>query len=147
MFACVKHHDDLHRVRLRGLRGADEQFLLATTARNLKRPKPQTDGPAREPHPRKNYLTERVGKPTNASQLGLPPPHAWPNRANSDFFNSPFTPPRRLHGQKRSLFVLARPTRIDAEASQTRRIGTEGRHCSARTIQRLVGVEQGAGHA
>ena len=37
VFACVKHHDDLHRVRLRGLRGADEQFLLATTARNLKR--------------------------------------------------------------------------------------------------------------
>ena len=37
VFACIKHHDDLHRVRLRGLRGADEQFLLATTARNLKR--------------------------------------------------------------------------------------------------------------
>lgn len=37
VFACIKHHDDLNRVRLRGLRGADEQFLLATTARNLKR--------------------------------------------------------------------------------------------------------------
>ena len=35
VFACIKHHDDLHRVRLGGLRGADEQFLLATSARNL----------------------------------------------------------------------------------------------------------------
>ena len=37
VFACIEHHDDLHRVRLRGRRGAGERFLLATTARNLKR--------------------------------------------------------------------------------------------------------------
>jgi hypothetical protein len=37
VLARIEHHDDLHRVRLRGLRGADEQFPLATTARNLKR--------------------------------------------------------------------------------------------------------------
>lgn len=37
LFACVKRHDGLTRLRLRGLRGADEQFLLAATARNLRR--------------------------------------------------------------------------------------------------------------
>lgn len=37
LFACIKHNDGLHRLRLRGLRGANEQFLLAATARNLKR--------------------------------------------------------------------------------------------------------------
>ncbi|MCF3935863.1 transposase [Acuticoccus sp. M5D2P5] len=37
LFACVKHNDGLHRLRLRGLRGADEQFVLAATAQNLKR--------------------------------------------------------------------------------------------------------------
>ena len=37
LFACIKHNDGLHRLRLRGLRGAGEQFLLAATARNLKR--------------------------------------------------------------------------------------------------------------
>ena len=36
LFACIKHNDGLHRLRLRGLRGAGEQFLLAATARNLK---------------------------------------------------------------------------------------------------------------
>lgn len=36
LFACVKHNDGLQRLRLRGLRGADEQFLLAAMARNLK---------------------------------------------------------------------------------------------------------------
>lgn len=36
LFACIKHNDGLHRLRLRGLRGASEQFLLAATARNLK---------------------------------------------------------------------------------------------------------------
>ena len=36
LFACIKHNDGLHRLRLRGLRGAGEQFLLAVTARNLK---------------------------------------------------------------------------------------------------------------
>ena len=36
-FACIKHHDGLRRLRLRGLRGADEQFVLAATARNLSR--------------------------------------------------------------------------------------------------------------
>ena len=35
-FACIKHNDGLTRVRLRGRRGADEQFALAATARNLK---------------------------------------------------------------------------------------------------------------
>ena len=34
VFACIKRHDDLRRVRLRG---SGERFLLATTARNLKR--------------------------------------------------------------------------------------------------------------
>ena len=37
LFACIKHNDGLHRLRLRGLRGAGEQFLLAATAQNLKR--------------------------------------------------------------------------------------------------------------
>ena len=37
LFAHVKHHDGLRRLRLRGLRGADEQFVLAATARNLRR--------------------------------------------------------------------------------------------------------------
>jgi hypothetical protein len=37
LFACIKHNDGLHRLRLRGLQGAGEQFLLAATARNLKR--------------------------------------------------------------------------------------------------------------
>lgn len=37
LFACIKHNDGLRRLRLRGLRGAGEQFLLAATARNLKR--------------------------------------------------------------------------------------------------------------
>ena len=36
LFACIKHNDGLHRLRLRGLHGAGEQFLLAATARNLK---------------------------------------------------------------------------------------------------------------
>ena len=37
LFACVKHNDGLYRLRLRGLRGADEQFVLAAAAQNLKR--------------------------------------------------------------------------------------------------------------
>ena len=37
LFGAIKHNDGLRRLRLRGLRGADEQFLLAATARNLKR--------------------------------------------------------------------------------------------------------------
>ena len=37
LFGTIKHSDGLRRLRLRGLRGADEQFLLAATARNLKR--------------------------------------------------------------------------------------------------------------
>ena len=37
LFGTIKHNDGLRRLRLRGLRGADEQFLLAATARNLKR--------------------------------------------------------------------------------------------------------------
>ena len=36
LFACIKHNDGFARVRLRGRRGADEQFVLAATARNLK---------------------------------------------------------------------------------------------------------------
>ena len=36
VFAHIKHNDGLHRVRLRGLRGAAEQFALAAAARNLK---------------------------------------------------------------------------------------------------------------
>ena len=37
LFGHIKHHDGLRRLRLRGLRGADEQFVLAATARNLRR--------------------------------------------------------------------------------------------------------------
>lgn len=37
LFAAIKHNDGFRRVRLRGLRGAGEQFLMAATARNLKR--------------------------------------------------------------------------------------------------------------
>ena len=37
LFADIKHNDGFRRVRLRGRRGADEQFILAATARNLKR--------------------------------------------------------------------------------------------------------------
>lgn len=37
LFGPIKHHDGLRRLRLRGLRGADEQFVLAATARNLRR--------------------------------------------------------------------------------------------------------------
>ena len=37
VFARMKIHDDPYRVRLRGLRGAGGRFLLAATARNLKR--------------------------------------------------------------------------------------------------------------
>lgn len=37
LFACIKHNDGLNRLRLRGLRGAGEQFLMAAAARNLKR--------------------------------------------------------------------------------------------------------------
>ncbi|MEM7731064.1 MAG: transposase, partial [Pseudomonadota bacterium] len=36
LFADIKHNDGFRRVRLRGRRGADEQFVLAATARNLK---------------------------------------------------------------------------------------------------------------
>ena len=36
LFACIKHNDGLHCVRLRRRRGADEQFALAATARSLK---------------------------------------------------------------------------------------------------------------
>lgn len=36
LFACIKHNDGLHRLRLRGLRGAGKQFLLAAAARNFK---------------------------------------------------------------------------------------------------------------
>ena len=36
LFACIKHNDGLTRIRLRGRRGADEQFTLAATVRNLK---------------------------------------------------------------------------------------------------------------
>ena len=37
LFGHIKHHDGLRRLRLRGLRGADEQFVLAAAARNLRR--------------------------------------------------------------------------------------------------------------
>lgn len=37
LFAAIKHNDGFRRLRLRGTRGADEQFSLAATARNLKR--------------------------------------------------------------------------------------------------------------
>ena len=36
LFACIKQNNDLRRVRLRGWRGTDEQFLLAATVRNLR---------------------------------------------------------------------------------------------------------------
>ena len=35
--AAIKHNDGFQRVRLRGLQEAGEQFLIAATARNLKR--------------------------------------------------------------------------------------------------------------
>ena len=35
LFADIKHGDGLRRLRLRGRRAADEQFILAATARNL----------------------------------------------------------------------------------------------------------------
>jgi transposase len=37
LFGAIKHNDGFRRLRLRGSRGAEEQFLLATTAQNLKR--------------------------------------------------------------------------------------------------------------
>ena len=37
LFGVIKHNDGFRRLRLRGRCGADEQFLLAATARNLKR--------------------------------------------------------------------------------------------------------------
>ena len=37
LFADIKRGDGLRRVRLRGRRGADEQFTLAATARNLRK--------------------------------------------------------------------------------------------------------------
>lgn len=36
LFGYIKHHDGPCRLRLRGLRGANEQFVLAATARNLR---------------------------------------------------------------------------------------------------------------
>ncbi|MGB6228864.1 MAG: IS1182 family transposase [Litorimonas sp.] len=36
LFACIKHNDGLTRVRLRGRRGAGEQFTLAAIVQNLK---------------------------------------------------------------------------------------------------------------
>lgn len=36
LFACIKHNDGLTRVRLRGRRGAGEQFALAAIVQNLK---------------------------------------------------------------------------------------------------------------
>lgn len=36
LFACIKHNDGFRRVRLRGQRGAEEQFLMTAIARNLK---------------------------------------------------------------------------------------------------------------
>ncbi len=36
LFACIKHNDGFTRVRLRGRRGAGEQFALAATVQNLK---------------------------------------------------------------------------------------------------------------
>lgn len=38
LFAHLKRHLDLRRLRLRGLSGASEEFLLAATAQNLRRP-------------------------------------------------------------------------------------------------------------
>ena len=49
LFACIKHNDGLTRVRLRGRRGADEQFTLAATARNLKTMAKLLSGPAPPP--------------------------------------------------------------------------------------------------
>lgn len=37
LFAHLKRHLDIRRLRLRGLKGANEEFLLAATAQNLKR--------------------------------------------------------------------------------------------------------------
>ena len=37
LFADIEHGDGLRRLRLRGRRGADEQFTLAATARNLRK--------------------------------------------------------------------------------------------------------------
>ena len=37
LFAHLKRHLKLRRLRLRGLAGATEEFLLAATAQNLKR--------------------------------------------------------------------------------------------------------------
>lgn len=37
LFADIKHGDGLRRLRLRGRRGADDQFTLAATARNLRK--------------------------------------------------------------------------------------------------------------
>lgn len=37
LFADIKHSDGLRRLRLQGRRGADEQFTLAATARNLRK--------------------------------------------------------------------------------------------------------------
>ena len=37
LFAHLKRHLGLRRLRLRGLKGANEEFLLAATAQNLKR--------------------------------------------------------------------------------------------------------------
>jgi transposase len=36
LFACIKHNDGLTRVRLRGRRGASEQFTIAAIVQNLK---------------------------------------------------------------------------------------------------------------
>ena len=44
LFGHVKHHDGLRRLRLRGLRGADEQFVLAADGA-----KPQAHGPVGRP--------------------------------------------------------------------------------------------------
>lgn len=50
--ALLKRHLDFKRLRLRGLKGANEEFLLAATTQNLKRfakngsvPKPQAGSP------------------------------------------------------------------------------------------------------
>ena len=51
-FGAIKHNDGFRRVRLRGMRGAAEQFLMGAMARNLKRmvtllaPSPKTPPPA-----------------------------------------------------------------------------------------------------
>jgi len=37
LFAHLKRHLNLRRLKLRGLAGANEEFLLAATAQNLKR--------------------------------------------------------------------------------------------------------------